>query len=296
MKNILIHTISVFLLLLLTSGCKKSNNDNSLFFPDFSLENPDDQEDPETATSLRVSTYNLWVQSGAAWDQRKSSVAQLIQDSKFEVCGFEEASWEQRSYLGTQLQSEYNVLAYGRDTGGDASNAGEMSGILYHKNRFELLESGRFWYSQTPDVPSSGWDETNFKRFCVWGKFKDTKTDKNFYVFQSHMPLADLARKEACRMLVEKISEMVTDDTPVFCTGDFNATPDAPEIASTIGNSGILKDSYNLAPQKTGPAYTFPSRKTRIDFIFVKDAEVLSTRVIMSPLSDHYPVVIVAEL
>jgi len=291
----LINIFSFCLLLSLTSGCTKNNTDNSLFFPDFSMENPD-IADPETATSLRVSTYNLWVQTGAAWDQRKSDVAKLIQDNKFEICGFEEASWEQRSYLGTALQSEYNIVAFGRDTGGDASNAGEMSGILYDKARFELLESGRFWYSQTPNVPSNGWDETNFKRFCVWGKFKDVKTQKNFYVFQSHMPLADVARKEACRMLVEKVSEMVTDDTPVFCTGDFNATPDATEIASTIGNSGVLKDSYDLAPQKTGPAYTYPTRKTRIDFIFVKDAEVLSTRVIMSPLSDHYPVVIVAEL
>src|SRR5690606_11209072 len=90
MKNMLINIFSFCLLLSLTSGCTKNNTDNSLFFPDFSMENPD-IADPETATSLRVSTYNLWVQTGAAWDQRKSDVAKLIQDNKFEICGFEEA-------------------------------------------------------------------------------------------------------------------------------------------------------------------------------------------------------------
>ena len=70
----------------------------------------------------------------------------------------------------------------------------------------------------------------------------------------------------------------------------------APEIATTICQSGILKDSYREAAVQHGALFTFPSKKTRIDFIFVKHATVLSTRTIVSSLSDHYPLVIVVEI
>ena len=81
------------------------------------------------------------------------------------------------------------------------------------------------------------------------------------------MPLADNARKHACQMLVDAVSDKAKDNTPAFCTGDFNATPDAPEIATTICQSGILKDAYREATNQHGALFTFPSKKTRIDFI-----------------------------
>ena len=81
----------------------------------------------------------------------------------------------------------------------------------------------------------------------------------------------------------------------VKIAGD-EVTPDAPEIATTICQSGILKDAYREAAVQHGALFTFPSKKTRIDFIFVKHATVLSTRTIVSSLSDHYPMVIVVEI
>ena len=295
MNKTALYILLIFAMSTLTGSCN-SDKDNSLYFPDFEWNtDEDDGTDPATETSMRVATYNIQVQTGAGWDGRKAQLAQLFIDYDFEICGIEEASWVQRSYLGSQLSSQYDIVAYGRDTGGDDSSAGEMTGILYKKNRFTLLESGRFWYSETPEVPSNGWDETGFKRFCVWGKFKDAKTQKEFYLFKNHMPLADNARKKACEMLVQAVSDMIKDATPAFCMGDFNADPSAEEIVS-ITKSGVLKDSYREVSDPKGALYTFPSKKTRIDYIFVKDVEVLSTRTIASTLSDHYPVVIVAEL
>ena len=69
-------------------------------------------------------------------------------------------------------------------------------------------------------------------------------------------PLADNARKHACQMLVDAVSDKAKDNTPAFCTGDFNATPDAPEIATTICQSGILKDAYREAAVQHGALFT----------------------------------------
>ena len=46
-----------------------------------------------------------------------------------------------------------------------------MSGILYKKSRY-ITGCRTFLVFETPEIPSNGWDETNFKRFCVWGKIQ----------------------------------------------------------------------------------------------------------------------------
>ena len=153
MKKIVIYTLISFIFSVFASSCE-DNKDNSLYYPDFTWDGEED-EDPVTETSMRVATYNLQVETGTGWTNRRERVAQLIKDYDFEICGFEEASWEQRSYLGTQLASDYQILAYGRDTGNDDNKAGEMSGILYKKSRYTLLDAGRFWFSETPDIPSN---------------------------------------------------------------------------------------------------------------------------------------------
>ena len=81
-----------------------------------------------------------------------------------------------------------------------------------------------------------------------------------------------------------------------FLTEDTDNIIQIAEIATTICQSGILKDAYREAAVQHGALFTFPSKKTRIDFIFVKHATVLSTRTIVRSLSDHYPMVIVVEI
>ena len=83
---------------------------------------------------------------------------------------------------------------------------------------------------------------------------------------------------------------------PKFLCNQISSLPHNLQIATTICQSGILKDAYREATIQHGALFTFPSKKTRIDFIFVKHATVLSTRTIVSSLSDHYPMVIVVEI
>lgn len=112
MKKIVIYTLISFIFSVFASSCE-DNKDNSLYYPDFTWDTGDgeEDEDPVTETSMRVATYNLQVETGTGWTNRRERVAQLIKDYDFEICGFEEASWEQRSYLGTQLASDYQILA-----------------------------------------------------------------------------------------------------------------------------------------------------------------------------------------
>ena len=46
----------------------------------------------------------------------------------------------------------YEVLGVGRD---DGQEKGEMTALYFKCERFQKLESGHFWLSETPDIPGS---------------------------------------------------------------------------------------------------------------------------------------------
>lgn len=50
---------------------------------------------------------------------------------------------------------EYSFIGVGRD---DGKEQGEYSAIFYKRELFDVLDSGTFWLSPTPEKPSLGWD------------------------------------------------------------------------------------------------------------------------------------------
>ena len=62
----------------------------------------------------------------------------------------------------------YDYIGVGRD---DGKEKGEHSAIFYRTDKFDVIEKGDFWLSETPDVPSKGWDAV-LPRICSWGHFK----------------------------------------------------------------------------------------------------------------------------
>lgn len=79
MKKIVIYTLISFIFSVFASSCE-DNKDNSLYYPDFTWDTGDgeEDEDPVTETSMRVATYNLQVETGTGWTNRRERVAQLI--------------------------------------------------------------------------------------------------------------------------------------------------------------------------------------------------------------------------
>lgn len=259
-------------------------------------------QEKKTCT-LNVATFNLRMDTPSdgenAWPHRKEKVKGLIRFHDFDICGTQEGFKHQ---LDDILELEnYAYVGVGRDDGKDA---GEHSAILYKKDRFDVLEKGNFWYSETPDVPGKGWDARCCNRICSWAKFKDKKTGKEFCVFNSHYDHEGrIARRNSSLLLLKRINE-IAGNLPVFCTGDFNATPDDEPI-QLIYNDGKLMDSFRITQQPPyGTEGTFNSfnlnspMKDRIDYIWVtKNITVIKYGTLNEQQygrfpSDHFPVLI----
>ena len=250
------------------------------------------------AFNIRMNTEKDGVN---AWPKRAESVRALIKYHDFDIMGTQEGFKSQLEDIA-QLK-EYAYVGAGRD---DGKEGGEHSAIFYKKDRFQILESGDFWLSETPDKPGKGWDATCCNRIASWAKFKDKKSKKTFYFFNVHFDHQGVvARRESGELMVSKIKE-IAKGAPAILTGDFNSKPETEQIKTL---AAFMPDSYVVSQTPPyGPVGTFTgfkadaAMKDRIDYVFIsRSMKVLKYGVLTDHKnllypSDHFPVVVKVKL
>jgi len=253
------------------------------------------------AQNLKVMTYNIRLDIEADgdndWTHRKDFFSSQIQFYEPDIFGVQEAKPNQINDMETALPQYHNV-----GVGRDGIGKGESSNIFYKKDRFKVVVSTTFWLSETPEKISKGWD-AQFNRVCTYALFKDTKTKKLFWVFNTHLDhMGDEARTNGILLILSKIKNLNTKNYPVLFMGDFNSQPTSERI---IALKKEMNDTREISEAKPfGPSGTFNGFKhnepvtTQIDYIFVsknnkfkvKKFAVLSDSKDLKYPSDHLPV------
>ena len=227
--------------------------------------------------SFNVATYNLRQQNGNddaagnGWEQRAPIVAQLIQFHDFDIFGTQECFIHQLKDMKEALPG-YDYIGVGRD---DGKEKGEHSAIFYRTDKFDVIEKGDFWLSETPDVPSKGWDAV-LPRICSWGHFKCKDTGFEFLFFNLHMDhIGKKARVESAFLVQDKMKELGKGkDLPAILTGDFNVDQTHQSYDAFV-SKGILCDSYEKCDFRYAINGTFNDfdpdsfTESRIDHVFV---------------------------
>ena len=258
------------------------------------------------AQPLYVGSYNIRylnnddTESGNSWTARCPVICDQLNFEHPDVFGVQEVLEPQLRDMLQRLDG-YDYIGVGRE---DGKQEGEYAAIFYDKQKLRLLANSQFWLSQTPEKPSLGWDAACV-RICTWGKFEDVMTGLQFYFFNLHMDhVGVVARREAAKLVVERITLLAGDETPVVLTGDFNVDQN-DEIYTIFTQSGRLVDSYATARLRFAENGTFNAyhmeRKTnsRIDHVFVSPQFTVDRYGVLTNTywsdkqrlpSDHYPV------
>lgn len=134
---------------------------------------------PDKKTIFTAASYNLRNANSAdslqgdGWGNRCPIIARLVQFHEFDIFGTQEGLRHQLDSLKTSLP-KYDYIGVGRN---DGKKEGEHAAIFYRIDKFELLEHGDFWLSETPEKPSVGWDAV-LPRICTWGHLLHKVTTK----------------------------------------------------------------------------------------------------------------------
>lgn len=258
----------------------------------------------EEGIHVKVSSYNIRhaaaadVTTGNGWNVRRTPLANLIRNHGFDIVGTQEGNFSQMGDL-MNLLPEYDYVGY--PYGGANSNLHTAS-IVYKKGDYEVVENGVFWYSETPNQPSLGWDAHD-TRICTWARMKHRASGQEFYFFNSHFYFQFVtAKRNSGALMVQKIREIVTDNLPVISVGDLNSNPSTPQyldILALLGDTYDLTETLRSGPEGTGlPGGVFEGTPgSRIDYVLVNNRiRVLSYAVLPDTYgggrypSDHLPV------
>lgn len=255
---------------------------------------------------IQMMTYNI--RYGTAddgqnsWKYRKEALFKQIEALSPDVAGLQEALEFQVQEICQNLP-EYGSVGVGRD---DGEKEGEQCCILYRKDRFKVIESGTFWFSDTPEVVASkSWGNT-LPRICTWVQFAEAQFGNKFYLYNVHLDhQSATSRLKSVELLARMVAARKTAG-PFIITGDFNCGPESPPIHYLLGQADERSPvspvdvlaAVRPEQKDTGTFHGFEGRSdgARIDFILtdtdirIQDAGIDLRQFDGRYTSDHYPV------
>ncbi|MBQ8310272.1 MAG: endonuclease/exonuclease/phosphatase family protein [Clostridia bacterium] len=240
--------------------------------------------------SVKVMSYNIYY--SMLVEPRMSHVIEMIEKHDPDVLGVQEAMPEWKEYLAEHLGDVYGIVGEGRGGG----NNDEHNLILYRKDQFDLVESGTWWLSATPEVPSK-YSASSLNRIVTYAVLERKHDGKKFVHFNTHL---EHTSAEARDLQVEVLLNIAGEYTeyPRFMTGDFNAKKNA-NVVQRILESGY-SDSYDVAKNAVYDP-TSPSSTVVIDYCFVSTdliqvekyrVDTFHYNIEEKDPSDHNPVIV----
>lgn len=247
--------------------------------------------------AIRVMSFNIRYGSLGIINasDRHPLIEETIRNGHPDSVGLQEATPSWMKYLTNALGDEYSYVGVGRD---DGDNSGEYSAIFYLKDKYNAVDSGTFWLSETPDEPSKGWD-ADCKRICTWAVLENKETGEQYLHLNAHFDhVGEEARRHSVEMILEKAIEY--EDLPVVFTADMNIKEGSENYVSIL-EDGILTDTKYSA-EDTMDYLTFhnttPSENDGriLDYVLINDKfdaevyKVVTAGIGGKFVSDHYPV------
>ncbi|MBQ7771268.1 MAG: endonuclease/exonuclease/phosphatase family protein [Bacteroidales bacterium] len=243
---------------------------------------------------LRICSYNIWAHyaregqiaknnahPSRSWDKSKEDLVDLIVKMDCDIIGMQEVSAVCRDDINDLLQkagADYEL--WWKNTYPEGHKRVVGNAVLFRKGVFRFDNRQIYYFSPTPEVMSSGWDEAKYIRGALTATVTHLKTGRKFFFIATHGPLGDIASGHAGRILVEIDQKYNKEGLPTIVVGDMNARPGDEFHVNMCGH---YQDSYEIAGKKCGNVGTFNGaagldenfqlEHRRIDHIYVHSTE-----------------------
>ncbi len=172
--------------------------------------------------TAKIMSFNVQTENGTQVrpDIRMDMLRDLLDEYQPDSIGLQEVTTKWRDMMDTYaFNQSYASVGEARTPGGEANP------IYYRTDKFELIDSGTFWLSDTPDVAGSQFEESLYVRICTWAHLRDRVTGKEYVHFNTH--LDNLSGSEGRTLRKQQITVILKflqrfGDIPMVLTGDLN--------------------------------------------------------------------------
>lgn len=254
-------------------------------------------EEKSDEAFTRVMSFNLRcdVVNGVPVSKRKVIVAKQINEVMPDSFGVQEGTKEWMQILDVLLP-QYARVGVDRDTGKTNGN-GEHACVFYLKSKYKLIDSGNFWLSETPDVPSFG-PGAAYRRVCTWAILENRQNGSRYVHINTHFDHVSEEARVLAGGFVNDFIEKNFAGIPVVFTADMNTTENGDAFRKMTQNLGsarrLAEDSVSYGTFHDVSPETHAD--SEIDFILCSgDIQVKTYRTVTAGIdgrfvSDHFPI------
>ena len=236
------------------------------------------------------------------WKKRRTAVVSMVKAQSPDVFCTQGQYWNQVIYLGQQLD-EYDYVDYNGD--GNSSVTGYHNTVMYKKDKYTLVKSGRFWLSQKPTSMTYPWSSTDLVyRTAVWTLLKDNSTNAKFYVVSTEFNDGDEtedidARLSSSNLLISQLKSIMDgDDLPYIIAGELKASIDSDCLAPLYKNLISARESAKSSSSTesfNGFGDNTAASVLNSDHIFISEGSVEIFKTILDEydvkyMSEYYPI------
>lgn len=246
---------------------------------------------------LRAMTFN--VRCAEFTEERIGLALHMIDKYSPDTFGVQEATVEWMETLKACFGDKYGCVGIGRN----ANGTGEASAVFYSKSKFEMVDGGTKWLSETPDVAGTKVEGSAYLRIFSYAKLKIKTTGKTFMCVNTHLDTSsDDVRSIQASYLLKFLEPYRAEQIPCILSGDFNCSNQSNTYLYITSNG--MQDTLEVAKEiEPGPTYhAYGKTKSVVDHILVtNDIEVLKYKVCTETFenadgsiaypSDHNPVI-----
>ena len=168
-----------------------------------------------TVVSANIRGFNQDDKGNTHWFVRAPLLVKTLQKAAPDIIGMEEVSKVQYDYLKKSLCGYNSETLYSDDDAFSGSTP-----LFFNTAKFDLVQKGGFWVSETPEKMSKGWDAACY-RVCVFLVLRQKSDGRTFAVFNTHLDHKGAeARVNGVRMIAERMKAY--GDIPCILLGDLN--------------------------------------------------------------------------
>ncbi len=272
--------------LVLAAGCASSD-----FHPGLSGESGD-----LSIVSLNIH-YLVPDNDKTDWMNRKNAVTAALKDLNADIVLFQEMETFDGGHAPSRnLQLDWamsTVDGYVAAAIGNPSEYPITQPILYRQDRFDLLDQGFFFFSETPDLIYSEPWSGSWPAFVTWILLQDQATGHQFYVYNTHLDaFIRKNRSRGTELIRDRIIDRKVGNAEVILAGDFNAMKGAA-VLRVLPEAGMSRAPID------GSTFHFGTGKNlygAIDHIYYSQGfQLLESGAVQRQWagtwpSDHYPI------
>ncbi len=234
-------------------------------------------------------------------------ISQIIKHYAPDIVGMQEVQKNDANSRYPGVLSDYEVIYYKHGSSAGNNSLSESlskneygNTILYRKDRFTLLDSGRRWLSTTPDTASRV-EGSDYTRTYMWAKLQDKRTGEIIVAVNTHLDYVGVQHNEDGSVkynprltqteLLLSLTKEQFGDLPIFYTADWNfgTGTDAYNYMNSQGyyaTETLMADPYKPA-STIDFCFVKPNKFAAIDYKYIREFDFGTDVDFHTQVTDH---------